>query len=155
MKRHLTATCYIIKNKKALLVFHKKLQKWLPPGGHIEDGETPGQAARRETREETGIDVELITSEELNIFTPHARSIERPFMCLIEEIPANLKEEAHQHIDLIYVGHPSSHDAAFDPRESEAISWFSENDIEKLSDKEIFAEVRETILHLFEKEPIQ
>jgi 8-oxo-dGTP diphosphatase len=32
---------------------------WSPPGGHIEPGETAREAARREVREETGLDVAL------------------------------------------------------------------------------------------------
>ena len=39
-----------------LLVRHKRLDLWLPVGGEIEAGETPIEAARRELREETGLE---------------------------------------------------------------------------------------------------
>ena len=39
-----------------LLVRHTRLELWLPVGGEIEPGETPLDAARREQREETGLE---------------------------------------------------------------------------------------------------
>jgi 8-oxo-dGTP pyrophosphatase MutT (NUDIX family) len=39
-----------------LLIRHKRLALWLPVGGELEPGETPLEAARRELREETGLE---------------------------------------------------------------------------------------------------
>jgi 8-oxo-dGTP pyrophosphatase MutT (NUDIX family) len=39
-----------------LLVRHRRLGAWLPVGGELEPGETPLEAARRELREETGLE---------------------------------------------------------------------------------------------------
>jgi 8-oxo-dGTP diphosphatase len=39
-----------------LLIRHKRLATWLPVGGELEPGESPLEAARRELREETGLE---------------------------------------------------------------------------------------------------
>jgi 8-oxo-dGTP pyrophosphatase MutT (NUDIX family) len=46
-------------NRCLLLGDHRKSGLWLPPGGHVEDGEDPRQAVIRETREELGIPAEF------------------------------------------------------------------------------------------------
>jgi len=46
----------MIKKKIFLFLLHKKLNKWVAPGGHIDDNENPETAAFREVKEETGVD---------------------------------------------------------------------------------------------------
>ncbi len=41
---------------KVLVILHKRLGVWLPPGGELNDGESPLEAARRELLEETGLE---------------------------------------------------------------------------------------------------
>ena len=48
------------KPRKALTLFRNKEQDWTFPKGHIEEGEGAGEAAVREVKEETGLDVSIL-----------------------------------------------------------------------------------------------
>jgi 8-oxo-dGTP pyrophosphatase MutT (NUDIX family) len=50
---HVTASAVVVGPRGVVLHLHKRLGLWLQPGGHIDAGETPEEAALRETREET------------------------------------------------------------------------------------------------------
>ena len=52
---HLTASALVVGPRGVLLHHHKRLGRWLQPGGHIDAGEQPAAAALREAREETGV----------------------------------------------------------------------------------------------------
>jgi 8-oxo-dGTP pyrophosphatase MutT (NUDIX family) len=55
---HVTGSSVILGRRGVLLHRHKRLGLWLQPGGHLEPGETPWDAARRESNEETGLQLE-------------------------------------------------------------------------------------------------
>lgn len=150
MDRQFTATVYIIENGRTLLIFHRKLLKWLPPGGHLDPNETPPEAAKREALEETGIEISFLTQENLIVNRWNAKSFERPYLCLIENIPEFKQTKAHQHIDFIYVGVPCGGTETFNDLETSELKWFTLDEIERLeSDVDIFTETKETLRAIF------
>ena len=52
-----TVAIFVVHEGRVLVVHHRKLNKWLPLGGHIALDEDPEQAALREAREESGFEV--------------------------------------------------------------------------------------------------
>jgi len=147
MMRQFTATAYVIHEGAALLLFHKKLQKWLPPGGHIEPNETPPEAVIREVKEETGLDIELISEDHITVDRWNAKSIPRPFLCLLEEIPAHKQEPAHQHVDLIFLAKPIG--GILIEEAGTKVSWLRWPEIAALKgDEEIFEETRDVLQRL-------
>lgn len=52
---HITGSAIVVGPRGTVLHRHKRLGLWLQPGGHLDPGEWPHDAALRETREETGL----------------------------------------------------------------------------------------------------
>ena len=136
--RHFCASTYVInpENKKVLLVKHKDFNKWLQPGGHIEDNETPEEAAIREVYEETGIKTTLIGQH-----FPREDDLIRPL-----GIQCNRKENGDRMIDILYVGTPNNpNDPLKLNDESADIGWFSRHDLEEMS---VFPDVKISVDHI-------
>ncbi len=125
MIRHYTATGFVVEESRTLLHWHRRLQQWMPPGGHIEANEDPVQAVLREIHEETGIAAELIqTGEELPFDYPE--QLPPPYTILVEDIPG--PDEPHKHIDLIYFCRPR-HDAPREHRDDPTLRWVDEGEL--------------------------
>lgn len=93
---HITGSAFIVSHdlQNALLILHAKYNKWVSPGGHVDEGENSLKAASRESAEEVGIqDLELLKPEILDID--------------IHRIPAATKhgvfEPEHWHFDVRYL----------------------------------------------------
>lgn len=165
--RHFTATAFIVDSRKrTLLLWHKRLKRWLPPGGHVDQHETPEDTARRECKEETGLDVEIIGEEQVDLFEQNpseGQMLKKPIALLLENIPASIEpfdnaqgrrnEPAHQHMDFVYLARPidESQETRLLEEEGTHLRWFTRDDIEALDERtEIFSNVKQYILELLQ-----
>src|SRR5262249_2415939 len=112
--------------RKVLLVHHRKLDKWLPLGGHIELDEDPETAARREAQEESGLEVALL-GERPPTTSPGTRALIAPRFLDIHRIT-----ETHEHIGMIYWARPTNGSLTLAHLEHHDIRWCSRHDLETL-----------------------
>lgn len=122
--KHFVVSGYIVFAGKVLLVLHRKLGKWLPPGGHIEDRETPEDALIREITEETGITVTIMAERNTSGDDKAVRSLFLPRHIQVEDI-----DEFHQHIDLVYFCKAVDSSIQLEESELTAARWFSPEEL--------------------------
>lgn len=127
--RDFTVATFVINNDKVLLLWHKKLQMWLPPGGHIDPNELPDEAAIREVLEETGLEV-LLNSPLSAPQMPGPRPLARPEGIQLESISPR-----HEHIDLIYFARLADPGAAPPTAndEVERVGWYGLADLDRIN----------------------
>src|SRR3989344_131555 len=104
-----TVCIYIVFENMLLLHKHKKLNIWLPPGGHIELGEDPNEAAIREAKEESGLDIELLGESRSYPGSPYgSRDLIAPRFLNRHFYDTS---HAHEHINLAFFARAKSADA--------------------------------------------
>lgn len=103
---HLTASAVVVGPRGTLLHRHKRLGIWLQPGGHVNPGEAPEEAAVRETVEETGI------------AAAHPDTGPR-----LVHVDVHEGGRGHTHLDLRYLLLAGASDPAPGPGESAAVRW--------------------------------
>lgn len=106
-RTHVTASAIVVGPRGVVLHLHRRLGLWLQPGGHIEAGETPAGAARREAAEETGLSV--------------ADPAGGPRLVHVDVHPG---PRGHTHLDVRYLLVAADLDPAPAPRESQQVRWF-------------------------------
>ena len=130
--RHFTVAVFVVRERNILLHRHRKLEMWLPPGGHIEKDELPDEAAVREVLEETGVEVELVGERREDVADPV--QLHRPAGVQLEYIGPG-----HEHIDLIYFARPTGSVEISAEFEKDKVGWYSPEDWNSLG---VNAEVR-------------
>ena len=115
---------YIVFEDKVLLIHHKKLDRWLPIGGHIELDEDPEEALFREVKEECGLEIEVL-AERPSIQSEETKFLPSPTFLDIHKI-----SQSHRHIALCYFAKAKSDKVVLNKEEHNEIRWFSEAELD-------------------------
>jgi 8-oxo-dGTP pyrophosphatase MutT (NUDIX family) len=134
-KGHVTASGWVVSPDKsaALLMHHRKLDRWFQPGGHCDGDPSVEDVARKEVWEETGVqDLELLK--------------EGIFDVDVHQIPANKEFPAHYHYDIRFVFKADPSNALAINSESKDVQWIPVADVQDYNNSEsIMRMVRKTI----------
>lgn len=124
-----TVEIYVTYNNKVLLKYHEKYDIWVGVGGHIEPNEDPNAAAIRETKEETGLDVELIGELAFNLQNENHKELIPPTHMHVHI----MKEKAH--MAMIYFAKAHS-DQIILEKPDDKWQWFTKDELQNLGLKE-------------------
>ena len=109
---HVTGSAIVVGPRGVLLLKHKRLGLWLQPGGHVDPGESPWQAALREATEETGLDVTF------------AGPVDANGVPELIHVDVHAGGRGHTHLDTRYLLDGGDAHPAPPPGESQEIDWF-------------------------------
>jgi len=121
---HVTGSAWIVNPAytHALMLHHKKLDRWLQPGGHVEQEPDVLTTALREAQEETGLAGFKIVSGDIFDIDMHT-------------IPANRNEAEHLHYDIRYLLETELNAIPSVSDESNEVRWFSLEEIAEINDE--------------------
>lgn len=138
IKREFVATVFIVKDGKVLLTFNKKINKFIPLGGHIAENELPCESVIRESKEESGFDIELIDLGDLkNKNLPQNLDIQ-----------LDIIKPDHHHINLSYIGKVIGGEQLEKSDENTELKWFSPEELTKC--EETLENIKEKALKAIE-----
>ncbi|NIO22629.1 MAG: NUDIX domain-containing protein [Candidatus Aenigmarchaeota archaeon] len=142
MKVDLVVGGCLIHDNKVLLIHHKKSDKWLPPGGHIERGETPDEAVEREFMEELNLQVKILNRNDIPNEGNITEQLAVPFYVNVHNVGD------HEHACFFYLCRPKNPGALkLNKEELNDFKWFS---LEELKQNHIQPDVRNIAKKAFE-----
>lgn len=118
---HVTGSAIVVGRLGVVLHLHKRLGIWLQPGGHVDPGEAPWEAALREAEEETGLPVTW-PSRAAGLAAGGAAP---PALLHVDVHPG---PRGHTHLDLRYLVEAAAVPPAPGPGESQDVKWFTWDD---------------------------
>ncbi len=123
---HITGSAWVVNVKRdsVFLLHHRKLDKWLQPGGHSDGDPNTLNVALRETHEESGV------SE--NDISPVTQGI---FDIDIHHIPQRKNEAAHFHYDIRFLLEMDDQQKPIINAESNELAWIALAKIKDYSDE--------------------
>jgi 8-oxo-dGTP pyrophosphatase MutT (NUDIX family) len=122
---HVTASAVVVGERGVVLHRHRSLHRWLQPGGHVEPGESPAQAALRESIEETGL---AATHPAAGPTFVH--------------VDVHEAARGHIHLDMRYLLTAPADDPAPGPDESQDVAWFSWDAADDVADESLAGALR-------------
>ena len=97
MKFEKSCGCIVFNNKKEILLVHHNTGHWGLPKGHVEEGETEIETAKREVKEETNIDVEVNSNYRYSMsYSPKEGIMKEVVFFLADNVNNNLKEQIEE-----------------------------------------------------------
>ncbi len=121
------ADMFIVNDGVVLLRMHEKYDMWLAVGGHVELDEDMVEAALREAKEETGLDVTLIG--EVPVGDAHERELLVP-----HSINRHRINDVHEHISFVYFGTCDTRETDPAPGEKrDGFKWFTKDELDEVS----------------------
>ena len=122
---HLTGSAWVVNKArtKALLLHHRKLDRWMQTGGHADGEFDLLSVALREAREESGLTrIEPVSSEVFDVD--------------IHEIPPFKDIPAHFHFDVRFLLEGDEAEPLSQNEESNAVAWIALDDIASYTNEE-------------------
>ena len=124
---HVTSSAIVTGERGVVLHLHKRLSMWLQPGGHIDPGEAPWQAALREAHEETGLPVEAGSAPDRLV-----------------HVDVHPGPRGHTHLDVRYRFSAAPVDPSPPQGESPEVRWFSWSDAIAMAEPGLEGALRST-----------